>query len=94
MIPVGNFQIKHNNKTKKGEQVFVRRSGIAIKWPGGRTGPPRDSLNVIFTGTLYRTNTRRYSYKPIVNILVFYSNPEYTAWDPESETLLDSFTCG
>ena len=43
MIPVGNFQIKHNNKTKKGEQVFVRRSGIAIKWPGGRTGPPRDS---------------------------------------------------
>ena len=50
MIPVGDFQIKHNNKTKKGEQVFVRRSGIAIKWPGGRTGPPRDSLNVVFTG--------------------------------------------
>ena len=50
MIPVGDFQIKYDNKTKKGEQILVLRPGIAIKWPGGRTGPPRDSLNVVFTG--------------------------------------------
>ena len=52
MIPVGDFQIKYDNKTKKGEQIFVRRSGIAIKWPGGRTGPPRDSPECGFHGEL------------------------------------------
>ena len=59
MIPVGDFQIKYDNKTKKGEQIFVRRSGIAIKWPGGRTGPPRDSPNVVFTGNFVSDQTEK-----------------------------------
>ena len=52
MIPVGDFQIKYDNKTKRGEQIFVRRSGISIKWPGGRTSPPRDSPECGFHGEL------------------------------------------
>lgn len=52
MIPVGDFQIMYDNKTNEGEQVFIRRSGITIKWPGGRTGPPRDSPECGFHGEL------------------------------------------
>ena len=49
---MGDFQIMYDNKTNEGEQVFIRRSGITIKWPGGRTGPPRDSPECGFHGEL------------------------------------------
>ena len=52
MIVVGDFQILYNNETKEGEQVFIRRPNITIKWPGGRTGPPRDSPECGFHGEL------------------------------------------
>ena len=52
MIPVGDFQIKFDNATKEGEQVYVPRPGVTIKWPGGRTGPPRDSPECGFHGEL------------------------------------------
>ncbi|XP_068761980.1 LOW QUALITY PROTEIN: atrial natriuretic peptide receptor 1-like [Montipora capricornis] len=43
MIPVGDFQIEFSNGTKKGKQVFILRSNVTVKWPGGRSGPPEDS---------------------------------------------------
>lgn len=52
MIPVGDFQIKFDNTTKGGEQVFIRRANVTIKWPGGRKGPPRDSPECGFHGEL------------------------------------------
>ena len=52
MIPIGDFQIKFDNATKEGEQVYVPRPGVTIKWPGGRTGPPRDSPECGFHGEL------------------------------------------
>jgi len=52
MIVVGDFQILYNNETKEGEQVFIRRPNVTIKWPGGRTGPPRDSPECGFHGEL------------------------------------------
>lgn len=52
MIPVGDFQIIYDNKTKGGEHVFIRRLNVTIKWPGGRTGPPRDSPECGFHGEL------------------------------------------
>ena len=52
MIAVGDFQIMFDNKTKEGEQVFIRRPNITINWPGGRTGPPRDSPECGFHGEL------------------------------------------
>ena len=95
MIPVGDFQIKYDNKTKKGEQIFVRRPGIAIKWPGGRTGPPRDSPECGFHGELCIGPTREgIVIKQSLISWSFHCNPESTAWDPESKTLMDSFTCG
>ena len=52
MIPVGDFQIKFDNTTKGGEQVFIRRPNVTIKWPGGRKGPPKDSPECGFHGEL------------------------------------------
>ena len=95
MIPVGDFQIKYDNKTKKGEQIFVRRSGFAIKWPGGRTGPPPDSPECGFHGELCIGPIREgIVIKRSLISWSFHWNPESTAWDPESKTLMDSFTCG
>ena len=95
MIPVGDFQIKYDNKTKKGEQIFVRRSGIAIKWPGGRTGPPRDSPECGFQGELCIGPIREgIVIKRSLISWSFHWNPESTAKDPESKTLMDSFKCG
>ena len=51
MIPVGDFQIKFDNATKGGEQVFIRRPNATIKWPGGK-GPPQDSPKCGFHGEL------------------------------------------
>lgn len=52
MIPVGDFQIMYRNETKEGQQVFIRRQNVTIKWPGGRTGPPQDSPKCGFHGEL------------------------------------------
>ena len=52
MVPVGDFQILFDNETNEGEQVFVRWPNVTIHWPGGRTGPPRDSPECGFHGEL------------------------------------------
>lgn len=52
MVPVGDFQIMFDNETKEGEQVFSRWPNVTIHWPGGRTGPPRDSPECGFHGEL------------------------------------------
>ncbi|XP_020613215.1 atrial natriuretic peptide receptor 1-like isoform X2 [Orbicella faveolata] len=52
MVPVGDFQITFDNETSEGEQVFIRWPNVTIQWPGGRTGPPRDSPECGFHGEL------------------------------------------
>lgn len=52
MVPVGDFQITFDNETNEGEQVFIRWPNVTIHWPGGRTGPPRDSPECGFHGEL------------------------------------------
>ena len=41
-----------DNETNEGEQVFIRWPNVTIHWPGGRTGPPRDSPECGFRGEL------------------------------------------
>ena len=52
MVPVEDFQILFDNETNEREQVFIRWPNVTIHWPGGRTGPPRDSPECGFHGEL------------------------------------------
>ena len=50
MLSVGEFRIVRNNETNEGEQVFVPYSHRSIRWPNGRTGPPKDEPECGFYG--------------------------------------------
>ena len=52
MVPVADFQVIFDNETKAGEQVMILRPNMTVKWPAGRTGPPRDTPECGFHGEL------------------------------------------
>ena len=58
-------------RPKRGNKFLFGGQALPSNGPVDEPVPHGTPLMWFSRGTLYRTNTRRYSYKPIVNILVF-----------------------